>query len=193
MGDPRRVLLGGGIGSGKSTAALILAGLGAAVLSADQAARRVLDDGGPVAAAVLARWPEVGPAGRVDRPALARVVFSDPRARAELETLTHPFVWRLLMAEVAGVASPVVVIEVPLLVEPPDAEWMWVVVDAPDEVRVARLIGRGMVPADISRRMSSQVSREQWLAVAEVVIDNGGDRAHLVAECRRAWSEIMGK
>jgi dephospho-CoA kinase len=193
MGDQKRVLLGGGIGSGKTSAASILGRLGAAVLSADEAARRVLEEGGPAAAAVLARWPETGSGGRVDRPALARVVFSDPKARAELEALTHPSVWRLLLAEVASEAAPVVVIEVPLLVEPPGAGWMWVVVDAPDEVRAARLRSRGMDPADISRRMSSQVSRKEWLAVAGVVIDNGSDRAHLLTECRRAWSEIVGR
>jgi dephospho-CoA kinase len=145
-----------------------------------------------VADAVLSRWPEAGPGGRLDRSALADVVFSDPRARVELEKLTHPAVWRRLLAEAAEATAPVVVVEVPLLVAPPEAGWIWVVVDASDEVRVGRLIGRGMDHADISRRMSSQVSREQWLTVAEIVIDNDGDRAHLLAECRRAWSQIMG-
>jgi len=67
-----------------------------------------------------------------------------------------------------------------------------VVVDAPDEVRLARLIARGMEDGDAARRMAAQPSRAEWLARADLVVDNGAGLGHLDAECRRAWQVILG-
>jgi dephospho-CoA kinase len=190
--SPARVLLGGGIGSGKSAAAAVFSLLGAAVLSADRAAHRVLEPGGPAAAAVAARWPAAVAEGRIDRPRLAAIVFRDAAARAELESLTHPAIARLLAAEVAAAGSRVVVVEMPLPTDLLGTGWRWVVVDADDGVRLARLVARGMSREEAVRRMEAQPSRAQWLARAHLVVDNREDLAHLEAECRRAWEVILG-
>jgi len=190
--EPARVLLGGGIGSGKSAAAALLSSLGAAVLSADRAAHRVLEPGGPAAAAVSARWPAAVVDGRIDRQALAGIVFRDGAALAELELLTHPAIARLLGEEVAGVDAPVIVVEMPRPMALLGPGWRWVVVDAPDEVRLARLEARGMSREEAVRRMGAQPTRDEWLARAELVVDNGGDLAHLEAECRWAWGVMLG-
>jgi len=190
--EPARVLLGGGIGSGKSAAAALLSSLGAAVLSADRAAHRVLEPDGPAAAAVSARWPAAVVDGRIDRRALAGIVFRDGAALAELELLTHPAIARLLGEEVAGVDAPVIVVEMPLPMDLLGPGWRWVVVDAPDEVRLARLEARGMSRKEAVRRMGAQPTRDEWLARAELVVDNGGDLAHLEAECRWAWGVMLG-
>lgn len=192
MAPAPHAYLGGGIGSGKSSAAAIFSALGAAVLSADRAAHTVLEPGGEAAAAVAARWPGVVVAGRIDRPALAAVVFTDPAARAALEGITHPAIGRLLAGQLAGVAAAVVLVEMPLPIPLLGPGRPWVVVDAPDEVRLERLIARGMEAGDAARRMAAQPSRAEWLARADLVVNNSGDFTHLDSECRRAWDVIRG-
>lgn len=184
--------LGGGIGSGKSTAAAVFAGLGAVVLSADRAAHTVLEAGGEAASAVAERWPGVVEDGRIDRSALAAVVFADPAARADLEDITHPAIARLLAAQVADAAGEVILVEMPLPIPLLGPGWPWVVVDAPDAVRLARLIARGMEFEDAVRRMAAQPSRAEWLARADLVVDNGAGLGHLDAECRLAWDIVLG-
>lgn len=186
-----KVLLAGGIGSGKSTAAGFLAALGAHVISADEAGHRVLEPGGSAFEAVAARWPEAVAGGTIDRSALAGIVFADPRALSELEAATHPAIRELIRAEIAAVEGPLVVVEVPLLGEFMGEGWRRVVVDAPDEVRAGRLIARGMDPDDAVRRMAAQPTRSQWIEAADYVIDNGRDLAHLEAECRRIWALLL--
>ncbi len=187
-----RALLGGGIGSGKSTAAALFASLGAAVLSADGAAHAVLEPGEAAASAVARRWPEATAGGRIDRGALAQIVFTDPAARRELEAITHPAIGRLLLAQAAAVDAEALLVEMPLPVDLLGPGWPWVVVDAPDEVRLARLLARGLAPEDARRRMAAQASRREWLQRADLVVDNGAGLDHLEEECRRAWAVIVG-
>jgi len=141
---------------------------------------------------VSARWPAAVVDGRIDRRALAGIVFRDGPALAELELLTHPAIARLLGEEVAGVDAPVIVVEMPLPVDLLGPGWRWVVVDATDDVRLARLEARGMSREEAVRRMDAQPTRDEWLARAELVVDNGGDLAHLEAECRWAWGVMLG-
>jgi len=183
----RRVLLGGGIGSGKSTAAGILAGLSAGVVSADRAGHRVLAPGGIGVRRVAARWPEVIRAGRIDRAALGRIVFADPGELADLEAITHPAIRAEIEARIAACAAAVIVVEMSLPIDLLGPGWCWVVIDAPDEVRFARLLERGMDRGEIGRRMGAQPSRQEWLDRADEVISNHGDLGWLEAECRRVW------
>ncbi|MBN2114158.1 MAG: dephospho-CoA kinase [Acidimicrobiia bacterium] len=192
MSPAARALLGGGIGSGKSTVAAIFASWGAQVFSADAAAHAVLEPGGAAATAVAARWPGVVAAGRIDRRALAQVVFNDAEARAALEAMTHPAIGRLLAGWVAPVTEGVVLVEMPLPVDLLGPGWRWVVVDAPDDVRLARLTARGLTEGDARRRMAAQPSRDEWQRRADLVVDNGSGLDHLEGECRRAWKEILG-
>jgi dephospho-CoA kinase len=186
-----RALLGGGIGSGKSTASALFSSFGAEVFSADAATHAVLEPDGAAFPAVAARWPTAVVAGRIDRKALAAIVFSNPLAREALERITHPAIGRLLAERVAPIARGVVLVEMPLPKDLLGPGWRWVVVDAPDEVRLARLVERGMTAEEAGKRMAAQPSREEWLAKADLVVDNAAGPDHLSEECRRAWQAMQ--
>ena len=189
-----RIGLTGGIGSGKSTVAALLAERGARVVDADRIAREVVEPGTPGLAAVVA---EFGPGvltgeGALDRAALAAIVFGDPAARARLDGIVHPLV-RARAAELvaAAPADAVVVQDVPLLVETGQAAGfdLVLVVEADPDTRVQRLVGRGLSADDARARMASQATDEQRRAVADVVLRNDGDRDALAAQVERFWTE----
>jgi dephospho-CoA kinase len=161
------------------------------VVDADRLGHEVLAPGGDACADVTARWPEVAVGGVIDRRSLGRIVFGDPAALAELESVTHPAIRRRMVAELAAVDGPVVV-EVPIPAQWLPATWTRVVVDAPDEVRVARLRGRGMTDEEIDARMAAQPSRGEWLALADHVVDNGGDVNVLDERVSRLVDELFG-
>jgi dephospho-CoA kinase len=189
-----RVGLTGGIGSGKSEVSRRLAALGAVVIDADRLAREVVEPGTDGYDAVLAAYGRevVAPDGGLDRAALARIVFADEQARRRLEAIVHPRVRaeaarREAQAAAADPAA-VVVHDVPLLVESGQSNGydVVIVVDAPDEVRLARLVHqRGMSPAEAAARLAAQATRAQRLAAADVVIDNSGSLDQLDDAVRR--------
>jgi dephospho-CoA kinase len=188
-----RALLSGGIGSGKSAAAAVFGELGGAVISADTAGHRVLEPGGLAEAEVAERWPAAVVDGRIDRRALGRIVFSKPGNLADLESITHPAIRRLILAEVDEAGEvPLVMVEVPLPLDFLGAGWVRVVVDAPEEQRIFRLRLRGMDPEEIAGRMAVQPNRDEWLAMADHVIDNSQDLEHLQDECGRVWRVLVG-
>jgi dephospho-CoA kinase len=186
--------LTGGIGSGKSTVSALLAERGAVIIDADRIAREVVEPGTPGLAAVVAAFGDgvVGPDGGLDRPALAAVVFVDPEARARLDGIVHPLV-RARAAEVAAAAPPdaVLVHDIPLLVETGQAARfdLVLVVRADQEVRVARLVQRGLTEDDARARIAAQATDEQRAAVADVVLDNSGTREELAAQVDRFWTQ----
>jgi dephospho-CoA kinase len=186
--------LTGGIGSGKSTVAALLAERGAVIVDADRIAREVVEPGTAGLAAVVAAFGDgvVGPDGGLDRPALAAVVFADPQARARLDGIVHPLV-RARAAELAAAAPPdaVLVHDIPLLVETGQAGRydLVLVVRADLGTRVARLEERGMTEDDARARIAAQATDEQRAAVADVVLDNSGTREELVAQLDRFWAE----
>lgn len=189
-----RIGLTGGIGSGKSTVATLLAARGAVVVDADRIAREVLEPGTPGLSAVVT---EFGPGvltadGALDRAALAAIVFSDDDARRRLDGLVHPLV-RHRTAELVQAAPPdaVVVNDVPLLVETGQAGSydLVLVVEADLETRVARLIGRGLTEADARARIVAQATDDQRRSVADVVLDNSGTPEELAAQVERFWAE----
>jgi dephospho-CoA kinase len=186
-----RVGLTGGIASGKSTVAGILAELGAVVVDADLLAREVVAPGTEGLREVVAAFgPEViAASGELDRPALAALVFGDDAARMTLERIVHPRV-RARAAELEASAPPgaVVVHDIPLLVETGQAgEFDAVlVVDVPVETQIDRLTRlKGMSRAEAEARVTAQASREQRRAAASYLIDNTGtpeDLRHRVTE-----------
>ena len=194
----RRVGLTGGIGSGKSTVSAMFAHLGAFVIDADAVAREVVEPGSDGLRALV---EEFGPHilssdGALDRAALADLVFSDPGARERLNAITHPRIAARtaeLMAELPEDA--VMIHDVPLLAELglQSAYDLVVVVDAPDDVRIQRLVARGLSEADARARIAAQASRAQRLAIADVVIDNSGDLTSLRAQVLKAWLMIAGR
>lgn len=188
-----RAFLGGGIGSGKSTAGHLLRDLGAVVVEADRHGREVLAPGTPETRQVAHRWPGVvSDDGIVDRTALGRIVFADPDELTDLEAITRPGIRQRVLAEVAEHPDRTVLVELPVLRPIIDEDWPWVVVDAPDDLRVARTLARSphLTEAEVRAVMARQPARGAWLAAATWVIDNGGDRAHLEAECRRVWQAL---
>ncbi|MGY1731236.1 dephospho-CoA kinase [Geodermatophilus sp. SYSU D01045] len=189
-----RIGLTGGIGSGKSTVAALLAARGALVVDADRIAREVVEPGTPgLAAVVEAFGPGVlTPDGALDRPALAAVVFADPQARARLDGIVHPLVRaRALEVVQAAPEDAVVVQDVPLLVETGQAGAydLVLVVETDLDTRVARLVLRGLTEDDARARIAAQATDEQRRAVADVVLDNSGAPEALAAQVERFWEE----
>ena len=191
-----RVGLSGGVGSGKSTVARMLADHGAVVIDADTLAREVVEPGTSGFNAVVARFGDgVVADGRLDRAALARIVFSDERARADLNAIVHPLVAR--RSEELTAAAPqgaVVVYDVPLLVEagPSERYDVVVIVLASEQVRLGRLAARGMGEADARSRIAAQASDEQRVAAADVLIHNDGTIEELAGRVTDLWGRLAG-
>lgn len=190
-----RIALTGGIGSGKSTVAGMLAEHGALVIDADRIAREVVQPGQPALTEITERFgPDViTPDGSLDRAALAAIVFADAAALADLNAITHPRIAaRTAQLIDAAPEDAVVVYDMPLLVEN-DLAGGWdhvIVVEADRAVRVRRLIERGLDEADIEARMSRQASDEQRRAVANTVIDNSGDLDSLRTQVDHTWHHL---
>lgn len=191
-----KVGLTGGIGAGKSAVSALLAERGAVVIDADKIAREVVEPGTPGLAAVVAEFGEdvLLPSGGLDREKVGRIVFNDPDRLAALNAIVHPLVGER-MQELMDAApdDAVVVYDVPLLVENGLASMYdeVVVVDAPEEVQVERLVEhRGMTEEDARARMANQASREERRAVATHVIDNSGTLDDLKAQVDALWETL---
>jgi dephospho-CoA kinase len=189
--------LTGGIGSGKSTVARMLAERGAVVLDADALARAVVEPGTPGHDLVVDRFGAniLAPGGDIDREALASIVFADPAARRDLEEIVHPEVRRLFAEECDRYANSnaVVVFSAPLLVETGmhTAFEVLVVVSASVETQIERLMrDRGMGEDQIRARIDAQLPLEDKAAVADVLVDNEGQREDLERQVDRIWSDL---
>ena len=193
-----RIGLTGGIGSGKSTVAALLAKRGAVVIDADGIARDLVEPGGPALDALVAEFGSriLREDGSLSRGELAALAFSDASATQRLNAIMHP----LIRAEsarqlAAGSDAPVVVYDMPLLLETgqQDLVDVVVVVDVPEDLQVARATGqRGLDEADVRRRMAVQVARPERLAAADVVIDNSGTHEATEAQVDALWDSLTG-
>jgi dephospho-CoA kinase len=198
----RLVGLTGGIGSGKSAVGRLLAAHGAVVIDADQVAREVVEPGEPALAEIVARFgPEiVDDEGRLDRPALAAIVFDDETARRDLEAITHPRIGQQILTRIAEVAgrehvngeNNIVVVEHPLLIEigQTDAYEDLVVVVADEDVRLERLAARGVQADDARARMRAQATDEERRAAATHVVVNDGTMDDLTRDVEALWVEL---
>ncbi len=190
--------LTGGIGSGKSTVAGLLETRGATIVDADQVARDVVEPGQPAFARLVERFGDgiLGAGGRLDRPKLAAIAFATEEGTAALNEITHPAVGEEFLRRMAAApAEGIVVCDVPLLVESETAasrgyEFV-IVVEAPRELRLERLEGRGVPRADAEARMAKQATDEQRRAVATWVVDNSGDLAHLEGQVEAIWAILL--
>lgn len=194
-----KVGLTGGIGAGKSEVSRLLVEHGAVLIDADRIAREVVESGTPGLEAVVAEFgPEVlTEDGRLDRPRLGSIVFSDPERLAALNAIVHPLVAaRAAELQDAAPDDAIVVYDVPLLVENDLAGQyeVVVVVDAADEIRVDRLTRlRGMSEADAKARIAAQATREDRLRVADIVIVNEGTLEELQARVDEVWDELRAR
>jgi len=196
--------LTGGIASGKSVVARRLVELGAVHVDADVLAREVVEPGTEGLAAIEREFGAgvIAADGTLDRPALGSIVFSDESARQKLNGITHPAVWKRakeLIAE-ADAADPaaVVVYDVPLLVESAGSRPMTfdlvVVVHAAQETRLERMVElRRMTREDALRRLNSQATDAERLAIADSVIDTNGSMDETVAQIDALWANVSAR
>lgn len=191
--------LTGGIASGKSTVSAYLRELNAPVVDADAIVREVQQPGSPVLAAIgRAFGPEVIRSdGSLDRPALGRIVFSDPDRRRQLESIVHPAVRERMGAELERYrreGRPAVVLDVPLLLEggldrTVDQVWL-VYVDR--ETQLIRLIARdGLSAGEAEQRIAAQMDMEAKRSRASLIIENRGSREETRAQVLRAWQAVL--
>jgi dephospho-CoA kinase len=177
---PFRVGLTGGIASGKSTAAKFFGALGIPIIDTDQLARDVVEPGQPPLERLVERF---GPSilttdGHLDRPALRNIVFSDPKARADLEALTHPAIGVAVEARSAEAGGPYQILVIPLLVEKSLGSQLdrVLVVDCDEELQIRRLQARDGSTLEQARAiLNAQASRSTRLKAAHDVIKNDGD------------------
>ena len=189
--------LTGGIGAGKSTVADLLAARGGVVVDADRVARAVVEPGQPALAKLVERFGDgiLDADGRLDRAALAKVAFSDDESHRDLEGITHPAINEEFTRRVAEAPSDaIVVLDVPLLAESEQARkrpyQTVIVVEAPHQVRLARLEARGVDRADAEARMGAQAGDDERRKIATYVVDNRGDQAALERQIDEIWSDL---
>jgi dephospho-CoA kinase len=185
------IALTGGIGAGKSTVAQFFSELGAHVVDADHLARIAIERGSAGFDEVVERFGETILAnGDINRKALAEIVFSDPSAKRDLEAIIHPRVQKLFaQALVDNEPAPNLIYEIPLLVET-DAAGKFdfiVTVEADEDLRIERLLSRGMFITDIKARLANQAPSEARIAIADSVIVNDGDEDHLLRQVENLW------
>lgn len=191
-----RIGLTGGIASGKSTVARKLEQLGAVTIDADVLARDVVALGTEGLKAVVARFGDsvLAADGSLDRRALARVIFADPQARADLNAIIHPLVReRAAELEAAAPAGAVVVHVIPLLVETgqQDRFDVVVVVDTTVEEQLRRLTRRdGLTQTEAEQRVAAQASREERLGAATHVIDSSGPVRETMRQVGELWRSL---
>ncbi|HIY65948.1 MAG TPA: dephospho-CoA kinase, long form [Candidatus Agrococcus pullicola] len=194
--------LTGGIAAGKSTVAERFREHGAYVLDADQQARDVVAPGSPALEGIRARFGEdvVDADGRLDRAKLGSIVFAEEGARSDLEAITHPAIRDLTEERIAEIRQrdpdAVVVYDVPLLVEAnvqlPFAAV--VVVHAAAAERLRRLVElRGMSREEAERRIGSQATDEERLAIADYVVDADGSLDATIRDADRVWRELTAR
>jgi len=190
-----KIGLTGGIGSGKSTVASLLAERGAIVVSADEIAREIVQPGCPVLDELTAEFGAdiITETGELNRQLLAHRAFASREQTMALDAIMHPHIRARAESRLSDVpASEVVVYDMPLLVETKQMDLVdyVVVVDVPLEVQRERAIARGLVPEDVDNRIARQASREERLAVADFVIDNSGDHEQLKAAAENLWAQV---
>jgi dephospho-CoA kinase len=175
-----RVGLTGGVASGKSTAAKFFGALGVPILDSDQIARDVVEPGQPPLERLVERFGTsiLTADGHLDRPALRTIVFSDPKARADLEALTHPAIGAAMEARSAAAGGPYQILVIPLLIEKNLRSHVdrVLVVDCAEELQNSRLKSRdGSSEAQARAILDAQASRAARLKAADDVISNDAD------------------
>ena len=196
----RHLALTGGIGSGKSTVAQFFAERGATIIDADAISRELMEPGQRVLAEVIETFGDhlLDDAGRLDRQALADVVFNDDEAREQLNAIVHPAVRAeaTRQREAAAAADPddaVIIQDIPLLVETGQADTYdgVIVIYTDRETRLQRLVEtRGMSLEDAKARIAAQATDEQRKAVADWVIDNSGSLEDTEAQVDAVWRQL---
>ncbi|HZD67839.1 MAG TPA: dephospho-CoA kinase [Actinomycetes bacterium] len=188
--------LTGGIGSGKSTVSGMLAERGAEIIDADRIAREVVMPGTSAWCKIRDHFgPQVlFPDGSIDRQTLAGIVFGDPGKLALLNEITHPAIFQRIAdrLEAARDRDVIVVLDAALLIETGLAQRvdMLVVTHSPKEIQVERLAAQGMSPTHAKARMAAQLTPEEQVSRADIVIENSGPLEDLARQVDEVWKEL---
>ncbi len=189
------VALTGGIGSGKSLAGDFFHSLGAIVADADQFARAGLERGNVGFDEVVKRFGDlILLDGQIDRRKLADIVFSDEKARLDLQAIVHPFVKESLAKIIAAAhENDVVIYQIPLLYETKSASRFdrVITVESDEDNRYARLREKGMKDYEISKRMAAQATRAERESIADFILINNGDKDQLMREVENLWDKYL--
>jgi len=190
----RVIALTGGIGSGKSLVAQYFAELGALVIDADQLARAAIERGSPGFDEVVTIFGDsILKDGEIDRRVLGEIVFKDPKKKAALEGIIHPWVRSEFEAAVSALTgNQTLVYEIPLLFETKAAERFDVVitVESKTEIRIERLRSRGLHISEIQARIAAQATREERSSIADFVIENDGTEDDLLRKVENIWDGL---
>lgn len=201
----KTIALTGGIGSGKSTVTSSLVCRGAKLVDADVIVRALQQPGEPAYNEMVQRWGEkiLADDGSLDRVAVADIVFNNTAELNVLTNIVNPYLYEEIrrQGQLYSDTKELVVFDLPLLVRVDGTSIAdqfgsfsgIVVVDTDTEVAVRRMVeNRDFQEADVRARMAHQASREARLAIADWVINNSGDHAHLKQEIEAAWQWILG-
>jgi dephospho-CoA kinase len=193
-----RVGLTGNVAAGKSAVVALWRDWGADVLDADQFAREAVEPGSPGLAAVALRFGTgvLRPDGTLDRAALRHRILADPADREALNAIVHPIVSRLAAeaeGQLARRGARLVVHDIPLLFESLDPSLYdaVVLIEAPIDIRRARMAERGLAPGETDALIAAQLPSEAKRGRSDFVIENGGTRDTLAAQARRVWNELQ--
>ncbi len=174
----------GGIGSGKTALTDWLSKQGIVIVDADRVARDVVQPGTPTLKAIIDAFGEqyLTQDGNLDRAAMRELVFGDEKKRLLLEAITHPKIREALWDQLQRADSAYVVLSSPLLLESGQSEMVdiSVVVDIPEEMQIQRTMARDANDkALVEKIMAAQMSRQERLQLADIVVDNSGDLSAL--------------
>ena len=191
--------LTGGIGSGKSTAAGILAGLGAVVIDADKIGHEIYRPGTEGFRRVVEAFGPgiVGADGTIDRGALGAIVFADPAALTRLNALVHPLIGDEIRRRIAAARAQdpwhPIVVEAAIMLE---AGWrffdrVWLVTTAPETAITRATATRGLARAEVERRLAAQMPDAERRRFADLVLENNGTLGDLQARVEEAWRTLV--
>lgn len=181
--------LTGGIGSGKSSAARIFSALGAAIIDTDEIAHRLTEKGTPAFVAITEQFAScLSPDGNLDRAELRKRIFTDPAAKKRLEAILHPIIKQQVIAEMAEVRAPYLLLVVPLFFETGayrDLVNRVLVVDCDENQQISRAMHRSKLSADEVRTiMANQIPRAERIEQADDILSNNEKQAHLEEQVR---------
>lgn len=203
-GSPPVLVLTGGMGAGKSTAAQAFTDKGILVLDADALVHGLTGPGGRAVPALADAFGPtfVSQEKGLDRVAMREHVFQDPSARQRLEAIVHPLVAELALSRLAAAEGPYSVYMVPLWVERQGQDraawpaWAWrlLVIDLPEPEQWQRVMRRSPMPSDtLAAMLARQATRQQRLAVADYAIRNVGDPERLRASVDMLHDRLCGE
>ncbi|MFC1939850.1 dephospho-CoA kinase [Chloroflexota bacterium] len=190
--------LTGGIGSGKSTVSKCLAELGAIILDADKVGHEAFKPGTEAWREVVATFGKqvLTPGGEIDRKKLGEIVFSQPESLARLNQIMHPRMYEMMKAQIEEYRRQgvdVVVLEAAILLEAnwtPLVDEVWVTV-TPEAMVIDRVKKqRGLAEEETMARIRSQLSSEERVKHADVVINNDGNLGEVEAKVRELWEKL---